>query len=91
MPVPQSFVWDGVDNNGVKWPDGNYTITVTAKDANGQSVAIPSEVEGIVDLVDLTKDAARALGRRADLHARQDQAGRAAHRVGRVTACRIAA
>ena len=52
----QSFVWDGVDNNGVKWPDGNYTITVTAKDANGQSVAIPSEVEGIVDSVDLSKD-----------------------------------
>jgi len=52
----KSFVWDGVDNNGVKWPDGNYTITVTAKDSNGQSVAIPSEVEGIVDSVDLTKN-----------------------------------
>jgi flagellar basal-body rod modification protein FlgD len=51
----QSFTWDGVDNHGVKWPDGNYTISVTAKDANGQSVAIPSEVEGIVDSVDLTK------------------------------------
>jgi flagellar basal-body rod modification protein FlgD len=51
----QSFTWDGVDNSGVKWPDGNYTISVTAKDANGQSVAIPSEVQGIVDSVDLTK------------------------------------
>jgi flagellar basal-body rod modification protein FlgD len=52
----QTFVWDGVDNAGTKWPDGNYTITATAKDANGQSVAIPSEVEGIVDSVDLTKN-----------------------------------
>jgi flagellar basal-body rod modification protein FlgD len=52
----QGFVWDGVDNNGTKWPDGNYTITATAKDANGQSVAIPSEVQGIVDSVDLTKN-----------------------------------
>jgi flagellar basal-body rod modification protein FlgD len=52
----QTFVWDGVDNNSTKWPDGNYTITATAKDANGQSVAIPSEVEGIVDSVDLTKN-----------------------------------
>ena len=50
------FVWDGVDNNNTKWPDGSYTISATAKDANGQSVAIPSEVEGIVDSVDLTKN-----------------------------------
>src|SRR5262247_3534569 len=51
----QTFQWDGVDNNNTKWPDGNYTITATAKDANGQSVAIPSEVQGVVDSVDLTK------------------------------------
>jgi flagellar basal-body rod modification protein FlgD len=51
----QTFVWDGVDNNGTKWPDGTYTMSATAKDANGQSVAIASEVEGIVDSVDLTK------------------------------------
>jgi flagellar basal-body rod modification protein FlgD len=52
----QTFVWDGVDNNGTKWPDGTYTMSATAKDANGQSVAIASEVEGIVDSVDLTKN-----------------------------------
>jgi flagellar basal-body rod modification protein FlgD len=39
----------------VKWPDGNYTISVTGKDASGQAIAIPSEVEGLVDSVDLTK------------------------------------
>jgi flagellar basal-body rod modification protein FlgD len=52
----QTFVWDGVDNAGTKWPDGTYTMSATAKDANGQSVAIASEVEGIVDSVDLTKN-----------------------------------
>jgi flagellar basal-body rod modification protein FlgD len=51
----QSFTWDGRDNAGVKWPDGNYTLAVTAKDAGGQAVSIPSEVEGVVDSVDLTK------------------------------------
>jgi flagellar basal-body rod modification protein FlgD len=51
----QNFVWDGRDANGAQWPDGNYTISITAKDASGQPVAIPSEVEGVVDSVDLTK------------------------------------
>ena len=51
----QSFQWDGRDAQGVKWPDGNYTITVTGKDTSGQTVAIPSEIEGVVDSVDLTK------------------------------------
>jgi flagellar basal-body rod modification protein FlgD len=52
----QTFVWDGVDNNNTKWPDGTYTLSATAKDSNGQSVAIPSEVQGVVDSVDLTKN-----------------------------------
>jgi flagellar basal-body rod modification protein FlgD len=51
----QNFTWDGRDNNGVKWPDGNYTLSVSAKDASGQSVAISSEVQGVVDSVDVTK------------------------------------
>jgi flagellar basal-body rod modification protein FlgD len=51
----QSFSWDGRDNSGVKWPDGNYTLTVTGKDASGQAVSVPSEVQGVVDSVDLTK------------------------------------
>ena len=51
----QSFTWDGRDNNGVKWPDGNYTISVVGKDANGQPVSISSEVQGTVDSVDVTQ------------------------------------
>ena len=51
----QGFSWDGRDSNGVQWPDGNYTMSVTAKDASGQSVAIASEVQGVVDSVDVTQ------------------------------------
>ena len=51
----QSETWDGRDSSGTKWPDGNYTISITGKDASGQSVAIPSEVQGVVDSADLTK------------------------------------
>jgi len=54
-PGMQTFEWDGRDAQGVQWPDGNYTISVTGKDASGQTVAIPSEIEGVVDSVDLTK------------------------------------
>ena len=51
----QNFNWDGRDTTGVQWPDGNYTLSVTAKDASGQVVSIPSEVQGVVDSVDLTQ------------------------------------
>src|SRR5215467_7589891 len=51
----QTFNWDGRDNAGTLWPDGNYTLTITGKDASGQTVSVPTEVEGIVDSVDLNK------------------------------------
>jgi flagellar basal-body rod modification protein FlgD len=50
------FVWDGKDSSGMQWPDGNYTITVTAQDASGQLVAIPTEIEAVVDSADLTQN-----------------------------------
>ena len=52
----QPFVWDGKDASGLQWPDGNYTISVTAQDANGQPVAIPTEIEAVVDSADLTQN-----------------------------------
>jgi flagellar basal-body rod modification protein FlgD len=52
---PQNFTWDGRDNNGQQWPDGNYTMSISGKDASGQTVSVPSEVEGVVDSVDLTQ------------------------------------
>jgi flagellar basal-body rod modification protein FlgD len=50
----QSFVWDGRGNDGIQWPNGDYTISATAKDANGQSVAVNTEVLGVVDSADLS-------------------------------------
>jgi flagellar basal-body rod modification protein FlgD len=52
----QDFIWDGRGNDGTQWPDGAYKLSVTAKDTNGQTVAVSTEVEGKVDSVDLTKD-----------------------------------
>jgi flagellar basal-body rod modification protein FlgD len=51
----QAFNWDGKTNAGQQLPDGAYKMTITAKDTSGQSVAIPTEVQGTVDSVDLTK------------------------------------
>jgi flagellar basal-body rod modification protein FlgD len=50
----QNFQWDGKGNNGTQWPDGSYTMSITAKDSAGQSVAISTEVSGTVDSVDLS-------------------------------------
>lgn len=50
-----SFVWDGKGNDGTSWPTGDYKMSVTAKDNNGKSVAISTEVQGVVDSVDLTQ------------------------------------
>jgi flagellar basal-body rod modification protein FlgD len=49
-----SFVWDGKGNDGVQWPAGTYTLTATGKDSSGNNVAISTEVQGVVDSVDLT-------------------------------------
>jgi flagellar basal-body rod modification protein FlgD len=51
----QPFTWNAKGNDGTTWPDGNYTITATAKDSSGKSVAIKTEVEGVVSSVDLTQ------------------------------------
>src|SRR5947207_1210455 len=49
-----TFAWDGKGNDGTQWPAGNYTLNATGKDAAGNAVAIPSEIQGVVDSVDLT-------------------------------------
>jgi len=52
----QTFTWDGRGNDGSLWPDGTYTLTATAKDASGQSTAISTEIQGVVDSADLSQD-----------------------------------
>lgn len=54
-PGNQQFTWDGRGNDGKLWPDGNYTLTATAVDANQQPVALSTEVQATVDSVDLTQ------------------------------------
>ncbi len=49
-----SFVWDGKGNDGTQHPAGTYKLTATAKDSNGKDVGIATEIQGIVDSVDLT-------------------------------------
>jgi flagellar basal-body rod modification protein FlgD len=49
-----SFVWDGKGTDGTQWPPGAYKLTATGKDSNGADVAISTEVQGVVDSVDLT-------------------------------------
>jgi flagellar basal-body rod modification protein FlgD len=52
----QPYLWNGLGNDGTtKWPDGNYTISVTAKDANNNTVAVATQIVGTVDSVDLTQ------------------------------------
>jgi len=53
---PQEYTWNGRGTNGLAVPDGNYTISVTAKDATGQTVSVATEVQGVVDGVDLSQN-----------------------------------
>jgi len=71
----QNFTWDGRDNNGVKWPDGNYTLSVTAR---GRQRPVGRDLErgaGRGRFRRPYQEPAGAVDRRPDLHARQDQAG----------------
>jgi flagellar basal-body rod modification protein FlgD len=50
----RTFTWDGKGNDGTQYPAGYYTINVSGKDSSGNNVGIPTEVQGVVDSVDLT-------------------------------------
>ncbi|PSC06888.1 flagellar hook capping protein [Alsobacter soli] len=52
----QTFTWDGTSNSGVKLGDGDYTISVSAKDTSGTGVTVTTQIQGVVDSVDLTSD-----------------------------------
>ena len=56
QPGAQPFTWNGVGNNGQQNPAGNYTLNITAAGTNGQSVAVPTTVTGVVDSVDVSKN-----------------------------------
>lgn len=52
----QALQWDGRGSDGSQWPDGNYTLTATAKDASGQTTAVSTEIQGVVQSADLSQD-----------------------------------
>lgn len=52
----QAFQWDGKGTDGTQWPPGTYTINVVAQDASGQNIAMSTQVQGVVDSVDLTQN-----------------------------------
>jgi flagellar basal-body rod modification protein FlgD len=51
----QPFTWNGVGANGAQWPDGAYTLTATTTDSSGNSVAVATQVAGLVSGVNLTQ------------------------------------
>jgi flagellar basal-body rod modification protein FlgD len=51
----QPFEWNGMGSDGTQNPDGNYTLTATAKDSGGNTVGVTTSVGGVVSSVDLTQ------------------------------------
>jgi flagellar basal-body rod modification protein FlgD len=51
----QPFTWNGQGNDGTQFPDGSYTLTAVGKDSANNNVAITTQVEGVVNSVDLTQ------------------------------------
>jgi flagellar basal-body rod modification protein FlgD len=52
----QSFTWNGKGNNGQTWPDGTYTLSINAAGANGQTVNVSSQVQGVVSGVNTSSN-----------------------------------
>ncbi len=50
---PNSFVWDGKDSSGTSLPEGSYTLSISASDANGDPIPVSTSVSGRVTGVDL--------------------------------------
>lgn len=48
------YSWDGKDLNGAVCPEGDYTFSITATDADGAEVEIAEQVSGTIDGMDLS-------------------------------------
>ncbi|MBH0236299.1 flagellar hook assembly protein FlgD [Methylobrevis albus] len=49
------LAWDGVTNAGTTAPDGSYSVSFQAKDADGKAVAVSTRVTGRVSAIDTSK------------------------------------
>jgi flagellar basal-body rod modification protein FlgD len=54
QPGTQTFVWNGNNSVGNAQPAGTYTVSITATGANGQSVPVTTQVEGVVSGVNVS-------------------------------------
>ena len=52
----QTYTWNGQGNNGVTWPDGNYTLSINATGANGQAVTVSTQVQGTISSVNVSQN-----------------------------------
>ena len=50
----QTFSWDGSTSLGTKAPDGEYSISIDAKNVAGESITAKTQISGVVDGVDFT-------------------------------------
>lgn len=44
-----SYTWDGKDTSGAVVEEGDYTFSITATDADGETVDVTTLVEGVID------------------------------------------
>jgi flagellar basal-body rod modification protein FlgD len=51
-----SYTWNGQGTNGTTWPDGSYTMAISAIGASGQSVSVTTQVQGTISGVDVSKN-----------------------------------
>ncbi|WP_068088580.1 flagellar hook assembly protein FlgD [Polycladidibacter stylochi] len=49
-----SYKWPGTNDGGAAVADGNYTIKITQTTGDGKKVVIPTQIKGVVDMVDFT-------------------------------------
>ena len=56
QPGQQQFAWNGVGTNGQQFPDGAYTMSIAATGADGKSVGVSTQVQGVVSAVDLSQN-----------------------------------
>jgi len=52
----QTYSWNGQGSNGVTWPAGQYTLAIKATGANGQAVAVTTQIQGTVSGIDLSQN-----------------------------------
>jgi flagellar basal-body rod modification protein FlgD len=51
----QAFNWNGQGNDGSQLPAGKYTLTATMPDSSGTAVGISTQIQGVINSVDLTQ------------------------------------